>query len=339
MTTSNSIKLKLKNNSRNRLLSSLNNRIYALNTDPCNDYFASCCNCCKNCDCCPCLDGLWITISGVGSLECDCTSFNKRKYVPNKKNYPIQNAPPEFADATCSAGGWALHNLGEVDCPGFSIYLEVSWLLFCDANGELVLLVDVRTVQSNLSESMNLQATFYPTDCDDLFQAGYVSCNDGKAFKDYCDCTNVRIQTEPVFGGPYGAPECQCCKDVRCEESDPSCLNPFPDTLFLTLSDNCAGNIILTLNRSGMCWTGTYVTLCTECSPVEYTVDVTFCCNGGVWTFLAVVVSPDSCADSLCWSTNPDLDLSEGCSPMDKPNCDPITASSETPKQTSKIRP
>jgi hypothetical protein len=108
----------------------------------------------------------------------------------------------------------------------------------------------------------------------------------------------------------------------------------FPDTLFLTLSDNCAGNIILTLNRSGMCWTGTYVTLCTECSPVEYTVDVTFCCNGGVWTFLAVVVSPDSCADSLCWSTNPDLDLSEGCSPMDKPNCDPITASSDTPKQT-----
>jgi hypothetical protein len=340
MSTANSIKLKLKNNVKNRLLTSLNAKVTALaDTASCNDYFASCCNCCKTCDCCPCLDGLWIQITGVASLECNCTQFNSRVYVPRLNNFPNDRVPAEVADllsdSTCTASGWQLHNLGVYDCGIFTVPLEVSWLLFCTSTGDLVLVIDARTVETNAAESANMHWIFYPTDCNDLFQFGPTICNDGVVFEEYCDCSNAFVQTEPVFGGPNTDPECQCCNDVRCEEADPGCTNPFPETLILNLTDNCSGEINdIVLTRNAMCWEGSYTTNCEECeTPKQYTVDASLCCNGGIWTFIINVVDPDTCT-SFCWSTYPNLDLEEGCVRMDNVTCDPISASSNLPNQT-----
>lgn len=352
------IKLRLNNNlkikqSKKQIVSALSNRMYANSqTSNCNDYFANCCNCCNppvGCICCECLAGFIITIEGWEDGTCDCSGLNVPDgiFVPRitcgtynrecelhggtapEGVYPNYVCPdPEGSNVTnyvCSGGQF----------PGIH-YAGISWELYC-IDGQLYLKV-YHASNKSLSVgiigggSMHIDGfgiwslLFAPVDCDDLEISGVL----GGSCSAQCICSAVTFTATPVFGGPLTPPECQCCGPERCESTTIGCLNPYPETLTITLNDNCSGNITTTLTRNNEgCWQAVYDTLCEECVGDEvtllYTIEIYLCCTNGNWEFKVIVVNPDSC-EPFSWKSDPNA-VSDATALMNVSDCNPMSFS------------
>lgn len=347
------IKLRLNNNIRSKQskdtrLMALNNRMSATDYSACNDFFANCCNCCgPSCNCCPCLSGFFIIVTGWFSGElCDCFDLNggpvwAPRHIIDDEN-PI---------TSCHQGGQVpgFQTFGFYDCHPSRKNASLEWGLSC-VDGKLYLTVTqntnlVRSLGGGLSHGIVAQLMIEVEDCDSLAVDEIVPCEVGSGSPD-CTCpAGIRIQTFPVFYQQLPAPypplpdECLCCRPERCESGDPGCLNPFPNSFTVNITDDCLGSFITALTRvegptesGGICWEGLYTTVCEECPSdgrtENYTVEMLLCCTNGAWEFKLTVISPDNCLP-FSWTTDPDAAI-DGVELMEKGSCDPMSFSSLT---------
>lgn len=321
------IKLRLNNNLRSQQslsskVAALSNRMSATDYSPCNDFFANCCNCCgPECSCCPCLTGFYLTASGWKDGNCgDCEEFNGTWYIP----LTIDPNTSEIG-ATCSKlGDYSFQFLA---CNKYSIMW--TWVLSC-VNGQLQIEITQEIGgQDNIGKDI-LHGFAYNLDCNDL--SGTVLLENTDSVGNECDPSEATLSFLAVLGGPGSPTECQCCRQERCEPDTVNCLNPFPDTLTLTLDDNCGGSRNITLSRTtdfgeGLCWTGLYNVTCIECE-FGYRIGVMFCCDNGDWSLF---FTPVNNYDDIIWDnvfegygTREDSDHL-----MIFDSCDPISAHSD----------
>lgn len=322
----NNVKLKLSTNLKYKNYLSAQaayNRLSLLDYSDCNNLFANCCNCCGVCDCCDCLAGFYITIQGWEDGDCDCLRMNFINFF-----VPI-TIGADNEDYACykTGSGSPPTTLATGDC---IILPYVTWELYCNLGRTYL------TITEQEGEFVKIVRTVEIANCDELgMDPGNpdicIVSNTSNNLPACSNCPNVLISATPVFGGEYAPDECKCCRPDRCEASEEGCINPYPETLSMRVVDDCNGTINLTLERtvaeSGICWVGTYETLCEECpgdgNNMLYIVEVSLCCVDSYWDLILTVISPDSCSSDLHWTTNPNLigvDIAE----LILDSCDPI---------------
>ena len=330
------------------------NRLSLLDSSFCNDFLANCCNCCGQCDCCPCLAGFLITIQGWEDGDCDCQRMNFIDlFVPYD-----QRIKKEF---------YACYKYGSVSVPTTLAISDcvvvpiVTWELYCDLGKRYLTITEqdgpdsrykrlagiVESLhqrsksegsesESETGDVTKLVRTVEVADCDTMEMSEgppdiCVVNNTSNGIPACSNCPSVLISAIPVFGGEYAESACHCCRPDRCESYEEGCSNPYPETLSMRVNDNCNGVIDLTLERSeGLCWFGTYETLCEECpgdnNNMLYIVEVLLCCINDFWTVSFTVISPDSCSP-FGYTTNPQ-DAVDDIKLMHVDSCDPMNFSS-----------
>lgn len=276
--------------------------------------------CCDDCSCCPCLAGFLITVEGWENNDCTCHPLNTTVFAPVSENTWGPECPKE------GGGG---DSATEYSCPPENVAqpARIRWRLYC-ANGVLNLEIIQESTNVVVDESGVVTTGFRvrvhdEVDCTALSLSKTAECNT-ELIPDCLCPTGIKISATPVFGGPESPPHCQCC---QLDE-------PLPETLSLTLTDNCSGSITLDLVRADNCWEGTYGTVCQECSPVPYVVQASLCCVDGIWTFRIIVISPDTCSP-FCWSSVPSEDAEDQCVLMEPVICSPFLAFSDISNATS----